>query len=236
VRLPPYDWWRSIFFLLPVVCVCTIVLGTLSLLSTFVDRSGSFAHRCAQWWSRAILASSGVRLDRLGAAPAETASCIFVANHASFFDIPVLFTALPHQLRIIAKVALGRVPFIGWHLQRAGHLLVDRSKPGAAILRKMQRMTSQGASLIVFPEGSRSQDGRVGRFKGGVFLLALETGLPIVPISIAGTRAVMPPGRVIVHSSPVRVTIHPPIVTTGLSRDDARALAGRVRDIVASGV
>jgi 1-acyl-sn-glycerol-3-phosphate acyltransferase len=234
VRLPPFDWWRSIFFLLPVITVCTVFLGTLSLLSTFFDRRGAFAHRCARWWSQAILGVSGVRVEERGTLPAGDTSCVFVANHASFFDIPILFATVPRPLRIIAKAALGRVPFIGWHLRRAGHLLVDRTNPGAAIVKKMQRMTADGASLIVFPEGSRSRNGELGKFKGGVFLLALETGLPIVPISVSGSRAVMPPGRVAVHPSHVCVTMHEPIATTGMTREDARALAARVREVVAS--
>jgi 1-acyl-sn-glycerol-3-phosphate acyltransferase len=233
VKLPPLDWWRSVFVLVPLIAVCTVVLGTLSLASTFVDRSGEFAHRCARWWSKAVLWISGVRVDLRGVLPPDRTSCIFVANHASFFDIPVVFTAVPRQLRIIAKAALAGVPFIGWHLQRAGHLLVDRANPGASILRKMRRMTQQGASLIVFPEGSRSRDGNVGRFKGGVFVLALDTGLPIVPISVRGTHAVMPPGRLAVHPATVSVTVHEAIPTAGKDRSEARALANQVHEIIA---
>jgi 1-acyl-sn-glycerol-3-phosphate acyltransferase len=237
VSLPPLGWWRTTFVLLPAVLVYTILLGTLSLLFGLVDRSGALPHRCAQWWARLILLTSGVHLDRRGAPlPPADQSCIFVANHSSFYDIPIVFTALPRQLRIMAKSALGYVPFIGWHLHRSGHLLVNRAKPGAAIFKKMQRMTRQRASLIVFPEGSRSRDGRLGRFKGGVFLLAIENRLPIVPVSIAGSRTVMPKGRFRVRSAIVQVTVHEPIPTAGLSRDEARALAERVRDIVAADV
>src|SRR5262249_40503470 len=140
------------------------------------------------------------------------------------------------QLRIIAKAALGRIPFVGWHLHRAGHLLVDRQNPGASVLRKMRRMIGQGASLIAYPEGSRTPDGRVGRFKAGVFLLALESGLPIVPISVDGSRAIMPKGRLMVCPGEVSVTIHDVIDTKTLTREDARGLAERVRDIVAASV
>jgi 1-acyl-sn-glycerol-3-phosphate acyltransferase len=147
-----------------------------------------------------------------------------------------MLAAVPRQLRIIAKETLGRIPFVGWHLQRAGHLLVDRQNPGATVLRKMRRMVSQGASLIAYAEGSRTPDGRVHRFKGGVFLLAIDTGLPIVPISIEGTRAVMPKGRLMVCPGRVRVTIHDAIPTAGLTRADARGLTERVQAIVSGGV
>jgi 1-acyl-sn-glycerol-3-phosphate acyltransferase len=229
VRPPPYDWWRTVFFLIPAVALYTMLCGIVSLLSTLVDRRGHLAHRCARAWAWLILKTTGVRVYRGGVAPPPVdASCVFVANHSSFYDIPILFTALPHQLRIIAKAALGRVPFIGWHLRLAGHLLVDRANPGAGIFKRMQRLTRQGASLIAFPEGSRTGDGRVGRFKGGVFLLAIENMWPVVPVAVIGSRTVMPRGRLMVAPAPVRVVVHEAIPTTGLTREDARALAGRV--------
>jgi 1-acyl-sn-glycerol-3-phosphate acyltransferase len=234
VSLPPFHWWRTVFFLIPAIAVYTIVLGTISLVSGLVDSRGVFSHRCAQWWSKAILRTTGVDVGLRGDASPDAQSCIFVANHASIYDIPILFAALPGQLRIIAKAGLGNIPFIGWHLRRAGHLLIDRQNPGASVLKRMHRMIQQGASLIVFPEGSRTADGRVKKFKGGVFLLAIESGLPIVPLSIAGARAVMPRDRLMVCPGQVIVTVHPAVSTTGLSRDDARALADRVRGIVAS--
>jgi 1-acyl-sn-glycerol-3-phosphate acyltransferase len=100
----------------------------------------------------------------------------------------------------------------------------------------MQRMTRFGASLVVFPEGSRTPDGQVKRFKGGIFLVAIENELPIVPVSVAGSRVVMPKGRFMVCPATVQVTVHEAIPTRGLTREDARALAERVRTVVASAV
>jgi 1-acyl-sn-glycerol-3-phosphate acyltransferase len=226
-----------VLVLVPAISAYTIVLGTASLVGGLVDGRGVWAHRCAQWWARLILWTSGVRIRLAGQPlPASGESCIFVANHSSIYDVPILFTALPRQLRIMAKAALGYVPFIGWHLHRSGHVLVNRTNPGAGIFKRMQRMARSGASLIVFPEGSRTMDGAVHRFKGGIFLLAIENGLPVVPVSIAGSRVVMPKGRFMVCPAEVAVTVHEAIPTRGLSRDDARALAERVRAIVGSAV
>jgi 1-acyl-sn-glycerol-3-phosphate acyltransferase len=236
VRLPPFHWWRTVFVLIPLIGLYTVGLGIVSLVAGLFDRRGVFPHRCAQWWGRAILATSGVRLERRGVLPADDQSCIFVANHASIYDIPILFTAIPRQLRIMAKSTLGYVPFIGWHLQRSGHLLVNRKNPGAGIFKKMQRMTKHGASLIVFPEGSRTPDGRVMRFKGGIFLLAIENQWPVVPVSVIGSRIVMPKGRLMVCPADVEVVVHPPVPTTGLTREDARSLAKQVQEIVARDV
>jgi 1-acyl-sn-glycerol-3-phosphate acyltransferase len=237
VTLPPFHWWRTVCYLIPAVTLYTIGCGLVSLVSTLVDRRGHTAHRCARLWAWLILRTTGVRVERCGAAlPPSDHSCVFVANHASIYDIPILFVALPHQLRIIAKAALGRVPFIGWHLRLAGHLLVHRENPGGSVFKRMQRMTRQGASLIAFPEGSRSADGRVGRFKGGIFLLAIESGLPIVPVTVVNSRAVMPKGRLMVCPGHARVVVHPPIVTAGMTREDARGVAARTREIVGSAI
>lgn len=237
MTLPPYHWWRTTVFLVPTIAIYTIVCGSISLVGALIDRSGRFSHRCAQVWAKLILKTTGVAVTLSGEGlPPATTSCVFVANHSSIYDIPIVFATVPHQLRIMAKAALGYVPFIGWHLKWAGHLLVDRANPGAGILKRMRRLTTQGASLIVFPEGSRTRDGRVGRFKGGIFLLAIEIGWPVVPLSVVGSRSVMPKGRFMTCPADVRIVAHAPIPTAGLTRDDARGLAERVRAIVASGV
>ena len=228
-----FAFWKTVLFLIPVISILTIVLGTASLLSGIFDRSGRAAHACARSWSRLILLVSGTRVEVRGALPAE-GTYVFAANHQSIYDIPILFRAIPRQLRIVAKASLRWVPFLGWHLRLAGHLLLDRENPGAGILKRMRGLTAAHASLILFPEGTRSQDGRVGRFKGGAFLMAIEHGLPIVPVSVRGSRDVMLKGQLMVRPGHVVVTIHEPVSTVGLERADARALGERIRAVVAS--
>ncbi|HSK10016.1 MAG TPA: lysophospholipid acyltransferase family protein [Vicinamibacterales bacterium] len=236
MSIPPYHWWRTVFFLIPAISVYTIVLGTASLASVVVDRRGYLAHACARTWSWLILKTTRVRVDVIGRerlAPGRT--YIFVSNHQSIYDIPIIFSSLPWQLRIIAKASLGKFPFLGWHLSRTGHLLVDRRRPDpVGILRRWKELVSKGLSLIVFPEGTRSADGRVGRFKAGSFLLAIQAGLPLVPLSVAGSRHVMRKGRLMTCPGHVRLTIHAPVETVGLEPtvEEARALAARVREVV----
>lgn len=227
-------WWRTVFVLVPAISVYTIVLGSISLVSTLFDRSGNFGHRCARAWSLLILKTSGVRvkvdgLDRLD----PSRSYVFAANHQSIYDIPIVFASLPFQLRIIAKESLGKIPFMGWHLLRAGHVLVDRSNPGAGVVKRMAKLVAAGHSLIVFPEGTRSVDGVIGRFKGGSFVIALQSALPVVPITITGSRQVMTKGQLTVRPGDVALTVHEPIETAELPRDGARDLADRVREVVA---
>jgi 1-acyl-sn-glycerol-3-phosphate acyltransferase len=234
--MKPWHWWRTVFVLIPAIGVYTIVMGTISLLSTLVDPSGNAGHSCARAWSRLILWTTGVKVRIEGVERLDpTRSYVFAANHQSIYDIPIVFASLPFQLRIIAKESLGRIPFMGWHLRRTGHVLVDRAKAGAGTVKRMARLVAKGHSLIVFPEGTRSTDGAVAPFKGGSFVIALDAGLPIVPITIVGSRAVMLKGALMVRPGTVALVVHDPIETTGVSRKEVREFAAAVRDVVARG-
>jgi len=241
MNFPPFHWWRTVFFLIPAISVYTIVLGTLSILSTFVDRRGRAAHWCARTWSWLILATTGVEVHVRGLERVKPdGTYVFISNHQSIYDIPVIFASLPFQLRIIAKESLGRFPFLGWHLRRAGHLLVDRSNPNrSSILNRWRRLVADRISLIIFPEGTRSADGHVGRFKAGSFLLALEAGLTIVPLSISGSRHVMKKGRLMTCPGRVTLRVHQPVETPRIAEPsiaDARELAAQIESTVRAGV
>jgi len=241
MSIPPFDWWRTVFFLIPSIAVYTIGLGTLSIASMLYDSRGYFAHGCARLWSWLILATTGVAVHAHGLGRLDQGrTYVFVSNHQSIYDIPIVFSTLPCQVRIIAKQSLARFPFLGWHLSRTGHMLVDRQRPDrTAIFKRWSELVSNGLSLIVFPEGTRSADGAVGRFKAGSVLLAMQVGLPIVPISIVNSRHVMQKGRMMTRPGHVDLVIHPVIETSGrrdTTVEDARALAARIRDTVAAGV
>ena len=235
--IPPFHWWRTVLFLIPAISIYTIVLGTLSLGSSLIDRRGHFAHWCARTWSWLILATTGVDvrvegLDRLE----RGRTYVFVANHQSLYDIPVIFASLPFQLRIIAKDSLGAFPFLGAHLKRTGHLLVNRRSPDrAAVFAWANALTGRGLSLIVFPEGTRSHDGTVRLFKGGSFFPAMQAGLPVVPLSIVGSRHIMRKGELTARPGRVRLIVHAPlqmVAHPSPAADDVRALAAQVREIV----
>ncbi|MGE3512147.1 MAG: lysophospholipid acyltransferase family protein [Vicinamibacterales bacterium] len=241
MKIPPFHWWRTVFYLIPAISLYTVVLGAASIVSSLFDRRGYFAHRCARTWSWLILRTTGVRvavegLERI--APGTT--YIFVSNHQSIYDIPVIFASLDYQLRIIAKDSLARFPVLGWHLKRGGHLFVDRRNPDrAGILGRWRALVRDGLSLIIFAEGTRSWDGRVGRFKAGSFLLAIEAGLPVVPLAVVNSRAVMQKGRLRTEPGEVALIVHDPIPAPMLSAPsvrDAKALADRVQAIVSKTV
>ena len=239
--IPPFHWWRTVFFLIPAISVYTLTLGAASIASSVVDRRGFFAHGCARLWSWLILKTTGVRvrvegLERI--VPGRT--YVFVSNHQSIYDIPVIFASLPYQLRIIAKASLARFPVLGWHLRRGGHLFVDRERPDReGILKRWRTLVSEGLSLIIFAEGTRSGDGRVARFRAGSFLLAIEAGLPVVPLVVVGTRRVMPKGRLRTEPADVQLVVHDPIAAPVIDQPtirDAKALADQVHRVVAGTV
>lgn len=237
MRIPPYHWWRTVFFLIPAITVYTIVLGAASIASSLFDRRGYFAHACARMWSRLILKTTGVRVRVEGLEKIKPgATYVFVSNHQSIYDTPVVFASLPYQLRIIAKESLAAFPVLGWHLRRGGHLFVDRKHPDrAGILKRWRALVSEGLSLIIYAEGTRSPDGHTARFKAGSFLLAIQAGLPIVPLAVIGTRQVMPKGRLQTEPADVELVVHEPIPPPEIDNPtahDAKALADRVHAIV----
>jgi 1-acyl-sn-glycerol-3-phosphate acyltransferase len=237
LRVPPFHWWRTVFFLIPAIAIYTIVLGTLSVGSSLIGGTGRFAHGCARVWSWLILATTGVDVEVAGVERVPPSrSYVFASNHQSIYDIPIVFWSVPFDLRIIAKASLAGFPFLGWHLKRTGHVLVRRDQPGRLTFQQVSALMRAGRSLVVFPEGTRSLDGRVAKFRGGIFLLAIESGLPIVPVAIRSSRHVMRKHRLMTCPGVVRLELFEPISTAGMSRDDAKVLARRVEGIVAAGV
>lgn len=222
---------RSII-LVPVILLWTAGMALISLLLSLGDRGGRLQHGCARVWARVILRLSGVRLrvDNLravqGAGP-----FMFVANHQSFFDIFSLLAMLPVPFRFFAKKSLFQIPFIGWHLKRAGHFPIDRSHARAAY-RSFQSAVERiqaGASVLIFPEGSRSVTGEVGSFRKGSLRLALTAGVPIVPIAIHGSAAILPRGSMLISSGWIDISVVTPIIPTEGNLNDKEAFVDVVR-------
>ena len=221
---------RSLFITAPLVFLATGVMGSISLASSLIDSSGKLQHACARLWARMILIICGVRLRVSGSAGfREDVTYVFFANHPSHIDIPILLAALPVPFRFTAKKELFRIPFLGWHLRRSGHIPVDRHNPHASV--KMFRGASErlksGTSLAFFPEGGTSPDGNVKPFKGGGFVLAEQSQAKVVSVTIRGSRDVLLPRSYHVRGGPVEVTLGRPMSTAGLT---LRELTVRVRE------
>jgi 1-acyl-sn-glycerol-3-phosphate acyltransferase len=228
---------RAFLFADPAIVLATISYGAISILVSFFDRTGTTMNRLAQAWARLLLRVSGVRvqvegLDRI----ALDGSYIFIANHLSYMDTPVVLGNIPVQFRFLAKRGLFQIPFLGTHLGQAGHIPVPRGDPRASV-RTMQlaaeTIHKKKISLLIFPEGGRSHDGVLQPFKEGAAYIAIRAGVPVVPVVILGTREILPYGSGIVCPGNVILRILPPIDTDQLTLKDRARLTDRVRDLIA---
>ena len=213
----------------------TVVMATISLMLWPFDRTGAMQHWCARWWCRLIAWTIGARIRVLGSgnvAPGQ--SYVYMANHSSLIDIPALFAYLPYQFRIMAKKELFYVPFMGWHLWSSGNFPVDRSdgRKTARSLRRVIEGVREGKSLAVFPEGTRTPDGRLQEFKPGAFKIALRAGVPIVPVTIRGTFKLLPKTTLAPRPGRVDVIIGKPIDTSAYTEKRLHELIGRTREAI----
>jgi len=226
---------RTVLISIPLVSLYTIVCGAVSIVLGMLFRSGTPSHWLARTWSWLILTTCGVKVSLSGLENLErNRNYIFAANHQSIYDIPILFAWLPFSFRILYKESLNRVPFMGWHLFFCGHISVDRSNPVRArqSLERAAKRIRQGISVVIFPEGTRNANGSIGRFKQGSFLLAIKSGVSVVPITISESWRIMKRGEVTVHPGTVRVHVERPISVEGLGEDAAVELAREVRETV----
>jgi 1-acyl-sn-glycerol-3-phosphate acyltransferase len=216
----------------------TVFWGSLSLVGSLVDRSGRWAHACMVWWSRTSLRLMATEVEVAGIENVLTdRPQVFAANHQSLADIVVLAANLPVPFRFVAKRELFDIPFLGWHMSRAGFIAIDRDRPRQAartLLLAAERIGS-GTNALVFPEGTRSADGTLLPFRGGGFLLAIRAGVPIVPIAIHGTARINTKGSWRVRAARARLIACPAIDPAPFG-NDREAFAGAVRAEIERGL
>src|SRR5947209_33154 len=187
---------RALLFTDPGIVLATIFFGSISLVVSFFDRTGAIQIRVARAWAKTLLALSGVQVKVEGLQEVlPTGSYVFISNHLSFMDTPVVLANIPVQFRFLAKRGLFQIPFLGQHLTRAGHIPVPREDPRAAV-KTMQlaaeTIQRKKISLLIFPEGGRSHDGELQPFKEGGAYIAIRAGVPVGAVVITGTREVLP--------------------------------------------
>lgn len=216
----------------------TAIASILAVVASYFDRDGRSFHRfIVQPWALVMLRLAGVRVTIDGQAniPQDEQSCIVVMNHQSHLDVPLIVHVVPLQLRFIGKIELKRIPVFGSAVLRSGHFFINRQDHQHAlegIKAAGESAREKQLSLVFAPEGTRSPDGHLLPFKKGAFVMSIETGLPILPVTINGTAKRLPKGSLRARSGPVQVVIHPLMLPSGLTYNDRDYLAEKVRDII----
>src|SRR4030043_1326985 len=196
-----------------ILIISTVILGTVAVFFPPSDSSANPPHLSARLWGKIQLATTGTTVKVQGLENIDSIkSYLLVANHQSNFDIFVLRVYLPIQFRWIAKAELFRAPFMGWAMSRIGYIAIERESPKKAYRSMLQaaEKVKKGFSVLIFPEGTRSPDGNLQPFKKGLFLIALKSRAPILPITICGTAKIMPKGAWRVYPGRVQIIIDTP--------------------------
>ncbi|HEY0708049.1 MAG TPA: lysophospholipid acyltransferase family protein [Polyangia bacterium] len=225
-------------FVSTVFIIFATLLGiALAFLVRLMDWSGETVLILARHWSRSLLWFAGVKVDVTWRAPlsADGRAYVFMANHLSTVDIWAIYAAFPFRLRMLAKKQLAHIPLFGWAMRAGRFIFIDRGNAAAArrSIDQAKERIRHGHHVLIFPEGTRSRDGRLAPFKKGGFHLAIDAGAPIVPVAIRGSQEPMPPGSLLLAPGHVEIVVGAPIPTEGLSEEDRHHLLDRVRTIIA---
>jgi len=225
---------RTLLIFLWTVLV-TGFFAVIVILASLISKNSNTLHKIVRIWAKCILVASGVKVTVKGHLNIDPAgSYIYMSNHVSNFDIPVLQAYLPVQFRWLAKAELFKIPIFGYAMQRAGYISINRFDRKSAIqsLNKVAEIIRNGTSVIIFPEGTRSQNQNIQSFKKGGFVLAVDSGVPITPMIIHGTWTIMQKKQILVRPGNVVLEIKKPIKTLDYTRKTKNDLMEKVRNII----
>jgi 1-acyl-sn-glycerol-3-phosphate acyltransferase len=208
----------------------TVFFSCIAMPVSFFDKKGERVHAIAHWWAKNHLAVLGITVRIYGVGRLTHPPYTLMCNHQSALDIFSLLTALPFSFKWIAKRELFRIPFLGWSMKMAGHISLDRENPREALkaINDAALRISEGASVMIFPEGTRSEDGTLLPFKKGGFTLALRAKVPIAPMAVRGTSNLQPKG----HFLPCRTGIVEIVIGEPIQLSGDRSAKGQVMDEV----
>jgi 1-acyl-sn-glycerol-3-phosphate acyltransferase len=222
---------------MPVLVLATAFSATLALVLSLVTSARTASRLTAVPWARVMVWVTPMRVEVEGRENIDPRqSYVLVSNHQSQYDIFMLYGWLGVDFKWVMKQELRKVPGIGVACERLGHIFIDRSNHAAAIatLEAARTKIVDGTSVIFFPEGTRSTDGQLLRFKRGAFRMAVDLGLPILPLTVTGTRDVLPANTSDLMPGSARLIIHEPISIEGVTVKDCQELSDRVREVIAS--
>ena len=213
----------------------TFVFASAAIAAACFSKTGNTPHKIGRLWAKSILIISGIDVQVKGTCHiAPSRSIIVMVNHQSNFDIPVLLAHLPIQFRWLAKAELFKIPVFGQAMRGCGYISINRSDRESAFqsLAKAAATIKGGTSVLVFPEGTRSLDGKIQTFKKGPFVLAADAGVPILPVVINGTWSIMPKNRLTIIPRKVTLDILPPFETSQYDRATKDQLMDKTRHLL----
>lgn len=219
------------------IALWTFFCSLIAFVILIFDRSLRLYFWLSHFFSGGILKISLVKVEKSGLDNFDhNKPYIFVSNHSSQFDIPVLQHSIPNRMGMIFKKELAKIPFFGWQLKWGPYIMIDRKDPEKAlksIEEAKEKISKIGMSVVVFAEGTRSQTGEVQPFKRGAFYLASRSGFPIIPVSISKSIKIMPKGKFRIKGGKVKIHFDKPIPTNQLSnKKDELELMEKVRSII----
>lgn len=219
---------RGLLITDPLIILSIIFFGGASLVTSLFDGDGRKQAGIARRWARLMLRIARVRVTVVGLEKIpEKAVCVIASNHLSFMDTPVVLAHIPVQFRFLAKHGLFKIPLLGTHLARAGHIPVYRGNPRQAVRTMSQAAETiqrMGISLLVFPEGGRTRDGALQAFNEGAAYIAIKAKAPLIPVALIGTREILPMNSMQPVPGPVTVRIGDPIPTAAMTLRDRERL------------
>ncbi|MCX6135010.1 MAG: lysophospholipid acyltransferase family protein [Ignavibacteriales bacterium] len=220
------------------IWIAAIPVSIIALISTPLDRTGVTFHLMSRLWCSFILWLFHIKIRTKGAELLDPKQrYVYISNHASAFDIPAVVVGIPDGIRFVLKKELTRIPIWGWALKYGHYITIDRGKARDAMksLDEAAVHMRNGASVILFAEGTRTRDGRLQPFKRGAFTLAVKAGNPIVPVTINNTFRILPRGSLRVNPADIELVFGEPIQTTAIDgRDGEQRLMEQVRQAIAA--
>lgn len=231
----PYQW----LVLVPVIALTTTVCSIMVFVIMALFGARAASRVCGVTWARIISCVTPMMVKKTGSEHIDKKqSYVIVSNHQSQYDILVLYGWIGIDFKWVMKQELLKVPMIGMACRKLDHISIDRSDNESAVrsLRAAAGIIKDGTSVVFFPEGTRSVSGELGAFKKGAFKMALDLNLPILPLTISGTREILPPRRLKIFPGKAVMIIHPPIDTTAHGDESINALMAQAREAIASGL
>ncbi len=222
---------RSVFFYI-VLFLSTMILGSSAVIGSLASRA--WPNWMARIWGNVNLWAAGVKVSLAGVENMNSGPYILVSNHQGWFDIFAALGKLPIRFSWLAKEELFKIPVLGHAMSRAGYISIDRRDRRKAIasMNRVAEIVRQGTSVFVFPEGTRSADGVIKDFKKGVFILAVKSGQPIIPISISGSYRILPKKSWMIHPGQIRFSIGTPVYSSGADAQSRDSLMETVREAI----